>query len=89
MMGLRERSLPSVDGALGSKPVHPHLAEWLCPRPGRDGSAVRCSPMLRLSGSSSGSVEQLSRFQHRMHDDRELTGDGDCCAFEADPFFEF
>lgn len=57
MMGLRERNLPSADGTLGWKPVHPHLAEWFSPRPDRDGSAVRCSPVPRLGGHSGGSVD--------------------------------
>ena len=88
MMGIRERNLPNVDGALGGAGTTDE-SEWFSPRPGGDGSAVRCWPVSRLGGdSSSGSVEQLTRFEHRMHDDRELARDGDCRALDAVPLFQ-
>ena len=41
-----------------------------------------------LSGHAGGPVKQLAGPQHRVHHDRELSGDGDGGTLEADPFLE-
>ena len=41
-----------------------------------------------LSGHAGGPVKQLAGPQHRVHHDRELSGDCDGGTLEADPFLE-
>jgi len=96
---LRGRHVPPHDGA--SRATLPRLmthfitmqalratnvAEWISLRPGRTSrGALRAD---ELGNSSCGGFlpERFAGDQHAMHDDRELTGDRDCGAFEAKPF---
>ena len=89
-MGLRGRTsqggrrTPLDSGA-------PHQAGWSGPRPGRDGPVAFAGErdlLVRSSGHAGGPVKQLARPQHRVHHDRELSGDGDGGTLEADPFLE-
>jgi hypothetical protein len=69
----------------------PHQAEWLCPRPGRDGpvrSARERDPLVRSGGHSGGAVKPRARLQHRVHRDCQLAGDRDGGTLEANPLLE-
>ena len=91
MMELRGRSLPMWTTHSAEIAGAAHQAEWLCPRPGRDGparSARERDPLVRSGCHSGGAVEPLARLQHRVHRDRQLAGDGDRGTLEANPFLE-
>src|ERR1700712_1032055 len=66
MMELRGRSLPMWTPPSAETAGAAHQAEWLCPRPGRDGparSARERDPLVRPGGHSGGAVEPLARLQ--------------------------
>lgn len=91
MMELRGRSLPMWTPHFAETAGAPHQAEWLGPRPGRDGlvrSARERDPLVRSGGRSSGAVEHLARLQHRVHRNRQLAGDADSGTLEANPCLE-
>ena len=91
MMELRGRSLPMWTPHFAETAGAPHQAEWLCPRPGRDGpmrSASERKPLIRSGCHSGGAVKPLARLQHRVHRDGQLAGDGDSSTLEANPFLE-
>ena len=91
MMELRGRSLPMWTTHSAEIAGAAHQAEWLCPRPGRDGpmrSARERKPLIRSGGRSDGAVKPLARLQHRVHRDRQLAGDGDSGTLEANPCLE-
>ena len=91
MMELRGRSLPMWTPHSAEAAGAPHPAEWLCPRPGRDGpvrSARERDPLVRSGDRSDGAVEPLARLQHRVHRNRQLAGDSNRGTLEANPFLE-
>ena len=59
-------------------------------RQGRPVSVPQANAFARcgLSGHAGGPVKELAGPQHRVHHDRELSGDGDGGTLEADPFLE-
>ena len=89
MVGLCRTEPSNVDGAFGRSPMH--LIS-------RNGSAHvtagtellgACSTRYFLCGCAGSLVEQLSRFQHCMHDHGELACHRDGGALEADALSQF
>jgi hypothetical protein len=78
-----------VDGALGRSPVHPIKRNGSAQVPAGTGSLADCVPTKFLRGSAHLSVEQLSGFQHGMHDDGKFSRHGDGSALEADALSKF
>lgn len=77
-----------MDGALGRSPVHPIKRNGSAHVPAGTGTLVGCSPTKLLRGSDDLPVEQLSGFQHGMHDNGKLPRHRDGSALEADALSE-
>jgi hypothetical protein len=77
-----------VDGAIGRSPVHPIKRNGSAHVPAGTGSLFGCSPTKLLRGSDDLPVEQLSGFQHGMHDDGKFSRHCNGSMLEADPLSE-